>query len=384
MAAETEKPDGIQFATELHGMAATPQRLPEKDVLIESIRDAREAGLKYVTPNELGIRRVRRGKGFSYTDESGRPIKDPATLERVSRLAIPPAWESVWICAHERGHLQAVGIDAKGRRQYLYHEAYRQARDCNKFNRLITFGACLPRMRRIVARDLRRPGLPKRKVLAVIVRLLDETCVRVGNAAYARENDSYGVTPLEVKHASVEGGTLTLKFRGKSGVEQEYSLDDARLARIVRRTRELPGRPLFQYLDGNGRCRTIQSSDVNDYIRLISGEDFTAKDFRTWHGTAQALAALLEAGPASSKAEARRRLSRAITRTASRLGNRPATCRSYYIHPAVIESYLDQGLFRATFRNVNAPLRSCEKTMLALVKRIHCPRVRLTVLARAS
>lgn len=343
----------------------------------DSVKAAESAGLKYVNAGESGIWRRRNGRGYVYEDSRGRRVTDPKVLDRIRSLAIPPAWEAVWICASADGHLQAVGQDAKGRRQYRYHEDYRLAQDCNKFNRIISFGAALPRMRRIVTRDLRRAGMPKRKVMALLVRLLDETCIRVGNSEYARSNESYGLTTFKDDHARIRGGTVQFKFRAKSGVEQELSLENPRLARLIKRSRDLPGEELFQYCGEDSQYRAVQSADVNEYIRQISGEEFTAKDFRTWHGTVRALMELSQIGPATSKADAKRRLSEAVKATARQLGNRPATCRSYYIHPAVLDSYLDQRLFRGEEGCSSPTLRSFEKTLLTLVKRIHRPRVKL-------
>jgi DNA topoisomerase-1 len=341
-----------------------------------SIKDARAAGLQYVTPQEPGITRRRAGRGFVYRDAEGRVVRDSATLERIAALVIPPAWEQVWICANEKGHLQAVGRDARGRIQYRYHASYRDARDFNKFNRMIAFGAVLPRIRRVVARDLARPDMSKRKLMAMVVRLLDRTCFRVGNNEYARENESYGLTTLRDEHVQITGSEIRFHFRAKSGVEQDVSLKDARLAPLVKESRDIEGDDLFQYLDEEGKRHPVQAADVNAYLRAAAGQNVTAKDFRTWHGTVQMLMELSEAGPATSATDAKRRLSSAVKATAKRLGNRPATCRGYYIHPEVIESYMSSKLFRALEKaGAQSTFRGCEAALLTLVTKVHRPRL---------
>ncbi len=352
--------------------------LPKNGVQAASIEDARNAGLKYVTADEPGIVRRRRGTGFVYFQPGGRAVKDRSTLERIRKLAIPPAWESVWICPAERGHLQACGRDAKGRKQYIYHQSYREARDFNKFNHVIAFGSYLPRIRRVVGRDLARPGIPKRKAIALAVRLLDEACFRIGNTEYERQNGSHGLTTLKDRHVQIRGADVRFNFRAKSGVKQDASLKSARLARLLKQARDIPGDELFQYRAEDGKNHAIQSGDVNAYLREISGSDITAKDFRTWHGTVQMLKHLCEVGPANSASEAKRRLQSAIKTTATRLGNRPATCRGYYIHPEVIESYMSRKLFK-TLSSVERPrtLHDCEQALLTLVKRVHRPRLRV-------
>jgi len=351
---------------------------PKNGIELASISDARRVGLKYVTAGELGIARRRRGKGFVYLDAHGKVIRDASTLERINALAIPPAWESVWICSTERGHLQVIGRDAKGRKQYIYHSAYRQARDFNKFNHVISFGAALPRVRRTVARDLSRPGLPKRKVMALMVRLLDQTCLRIGNNEYARTNGSYGLTTLKDEHVEIRGSKIHFHFRAKSGVEQDISLSNRRLAKMLKQTRDVEGEDLFQYRGEDGEFHSVQSADVNGYLREVAREDVTAKDFRTWHGTVQMLRELSQSGPANSATDAKRRLSAAVKITAERLGNRPATCRGYYIHPDVIESYLSRKLFRAMENcEVTRSLHTYETALLKLVQKVHRPRVKI-------
>jgi DNA topoisomerase-1 len=299
---------------------------------------AREAGLRYVSDDHQGIRRLRRGRGFVYV-LGDSIVRDRATLSRIRRLAIPPAWTDVWICAQENGHIQATGRDARGRKQYRYHPEWRRTRDEAKYGRMMAFGRALPKLRARVARDLRRKGLPREKVLAAIVRLLDATFMRVGNDEYRRHNGSHGLTTLHDKHATVRGGDITFEFRGKAGKMHTIGLRDAGLARIVKHCQELPGQDLFQYLDEAGKVRDVTSGDVNDYIREISGEAFTAKDFRTWAGTvlaAVALAAVEDEGKPTKK-----NVVRAIESVAERLGNTPAVCRKCYVHPEVLESYLD-------------------------------------------
>lgn len=306
---------------------------------------AKAAGLRYVTGNGPGITRRRSGKGFVYVGPDSRPVRDPSTHERIRSLVIPPAWGDVWISPTANGHIQAVGRDARGRKQYRYHPDYRAFRDQTKFARMAAFGAVLPKIRQQVAKDLSIQGLPKRKVVAAIVRLMDQTCVRVGNEEYAKSNHSFGLTTLRDRHADVKGDTIHLHFRGKSKQEHDIELRDRKLSRIMKRCQDLPGQDLFQYQENGGEPVKVSSSDVNDYLREITGDEITAKDFRTWHGTghmAQQLAAL---GPAKSQTEAKRNIVTAVKETARRLGNRPAACRKYYIHPALFESYLDRSMF---------------------------------------
>ena len=295
-------------------------------------------GLVYVSDDRPGIRRVRKGEGFVYRTPEGRPLRDKATLERIRKLAVPPAYEDVWICPDPRGHLQATGRDARGRKQYRYHAQWRIARDADKFERMLEFGAVLPRIRKRVAADLAGPigERPRREtVLATLVRLLDTTLVRVGNDEYARTNQSYGLTTLRNRHAAVEGSTLRLRFRGKSGVLHEVALEDPRVARVVRRCQAMPGQDLFTYEDEDGTPRSVGSAEVNDYIRAASGADFTAKDFRTWHGTVHALA--LWADQMAAEAASRVSANQVLAEVARRLGNTVAVCKKAYVHPRVLE-----------------------------------------------
>jgi DNA topoisomerase I len=311
----------------------------------DPLESAAEAGLRYVSGCGPCIRRVRHGKTFRYLGTDGRPLRDPKHLQRIRSLVIPPAWRDVWICPSPNGHLQAVGWDVKGRKQYRYHPEYRAVRDQAKFSRMIAFGAVLARIRQAVQRDLDRRGLPKEKVLATVVRLLETVFIRVGNSEYAKENDSFGLTTMRDRHVRFEGAKLMFRFRGKSGQEHTIELTDRRLARIVKQCQDLPGYDLFQYLDSEGQICVIDSADVNRYIREVSGADFTAKDFRTWAGTVLAARELYQAGPASSDTAAKKVVVDAIKRVAKTLGNRPATCRKYYVHPAILDAYADGSLF---------------------------------------
>jgi DNA topoisomerase-1 len=303
--------------------------------------DAESAGLRWVSDERPGIRRRRRGKGFLYARADGSPVPEGPELARIRRLAVPPAWSDVWICPDPRGHLQATGRDARGRKQYRYHDRWREARDANKFDRIVAFGRALPRIRRRCSRDLGRAGLPRERVLAAIVRLLDESLIRVGNREYARDNKSFGLTTLRSRHVKVRGAEIRFSFRGKSGVEHSLGVSDKRVARVVRRLQDLPGQDVFQYLDEEGRRRGIDSSDVNDYLREISGSDFTAKDFRTWTATVLAAEALREMQHFDGDVEAKKNVVAAIESVAARLGNTPAVCRRCYVHPAITDSYLD-------------------------------------------
>jgi DNA topoisomerase I len=299
---------------------------------------ARAEGLRYTTDHEAGLRRVVRGKGFVYLDSRGRVVRDAATLARIRSLAIPPAYKDVWICAHANGHLQATGRDARGRKQYRYHPRWRVHRDATKFDRMLEFGAALPRIRRRVARDLRRAGLPREKVLATIVRLLECTLIRVGNEEYARANGSFGLTTLRDRHVELNGATVQLEFRGKSGILQKVSIADRNVARIVRDCRDIPGQELFQWIDAAGERRRIDSNDVNEYLREASGGPFTAKDFRTWFATLEALE-YLRTRSARTDRETRSLIVETAKYVSAKLGNTPAICRKCYIHPEVFAAF---------------------------------------------
>jgi DNA topoisomerase I len=302
---------------------------------------AKAAGLRYVAEATEGIRRRKAATGFRYAHSDGSAVRDRQTLGRIRALAIPPAWCNVWICPRDDGHLQASGRDARGRKQYRYHRRWRELRDETKFGRMAAFAAALPRMRRCVRRDLSLPGLPREKVLATVVRLLEATLIRVGNEAYARQNDSFGLTTLRGRQVRVRGGTLQFRFRGKSGVRHEIELADPRLAKIVRRMQDLPGEELVQYVDEAGETRRIGSDDVNAYLKEITGQEFTSKDFRTWAGTMLAARALHSCKPFQTQTEAQRNVALAIEAVAKQLGNTRAVCRKCYVHPAIIDAYLD-------------------------------------------
>jgi DNA topoisomerase-1 len=306
----------------------------------DPVQSAKDAGLRYVSDESPGVRRVRSGGGFRYVGPNGRPVRDEQTLARIRALAIPPAWADVWICPLANGHLQATGRDARGRKQYRYHARWREVRDGTKYDRMISFGQALPLIRARTEEHLGLPGLPREKVLAAVVRLLELTHIRVGNDEYARMNQSFGLTTLRDRHAAIEGSTVSFSFRGKSGVKHAIELTDRRLARVVRHCQELPGQELFQYVGDDGRVYDVGSDDVNDYLRENTGQDFTAKDFRTWAGTVLAACELSAAEAAGSKREAQRQVVEAVTAVAERLGNTVAVCRKCYIHPAVFDAYL--------------------------------------------
>lgn len=305
---------------------------------------AEAAGLTYVLDTGPGIGREPDGDGFRYLKPNGRPLTDEAELKRIKALGIPPAWREVWICPRADGHLQATGRDARGRKQYRYHQRWRELRDETKYERTLAFAAALPALRERIAHDLARPGLPREKVIAAVVRLLELTHIRVGNEEYARDNKSYGLTTMLDRHVSVEGGKLRFAFKGKSGVRHKVVLSDRRLAKLVQRCRDLPGQQLFQYLDEAGTVQDLGSADVNAYLREVTGQPFTAKDFRTWAGTVWAASMLRLEPQAASEREAKGQLARAIEAVAGRLGNTPTICRKCYVHPAVIEAHLDGSL----------------------------------------
>jgi DNA topoisomerase-1 len=309
-----------------------------------------KARLRLWSDAQPGIRRARTGKSFSYRGASGRAVRDEQTLARIRALAIPPAWTGVLICPDPRGHLQAVGFDARGRKQYRYHPAFRAKRDGAKYGRLAAFGRALPRIRARVKADLAKRGLPRDKVLAAVVELLDRTHLRVGNAEYAKSNKSFGLTTLHDRHVTFTSGKLKLRFRGKSGVPHERVISDARLARVVRHCRDLPGQDLFQYHGPNGQPKPIGSADVNDYIRKAAGAEFTAKDFRTWAGTVKAAAKLADQKHPATKTAAERCVCSVIKEVASELGNTAAVCRKSYVHPAVLEAFAGDGLPKARAR----------------------------------
>jgi len=332
---------------------------------------ARASGLAYVSDRRPGIRRRGVAGRFRYVDAAGRPVRDAATLRRIAALAVPPAWRDVWICPSPRGHVQATGRDARGRKQYRYHARWRSARDETKFHRAIAFAEALPRIRARVAADLARPGLRRRKVIATVVRLLETTFLRVGNEEYARQNESFGLTTLRDQHADVDGGRVRFTFRGKAGKLHRVLVRDRRIAAIVRRCQDLPGEELFQYEADDGRPHAIGSSDVNAYLREISGEAFSAKDFRTWAGTVLAAVALALCPPCRTRTAAKRSVVRAVAEAAERLGNTPAVCRKAYIHPAVFEAFLEGvtiALPASASGAAAAALRPEERAVLELLR----------------
>ena len=352
------------------------QRELETGSLADPRETAESAGLVYVSDEMPGIRRRRSGKGFSYRREGhgsqlGALVTDRALIARIRSLAIPPAWTDVWIAATPRGHLQATGRDARGRKQYRYHPAFREIRETGKYEHLIDFAQALPRIRAAVAAHMALAGLPREKVLATIVNLLETTLIRVGNADYARENKSYGLTTLNNPHIKVNGTALRFHFKGKSGKVWRLQVKDRRVARVVRACQELPGQQLFQYLDDQGEPRGVSSSDVNDYLREVSGLDITAKDFRTWAGTVQAAWALMELGVGANVTQSKRNLKLAIAQVAERLGNTVAICRKCYVHPQIVECYLE-GAFTLLPNNEADPaphvLTSQEAAVLAFLQ----------------
>jgi len=332
---------------------------------------AQEAGLVYASDFEPGIRRVRKGSGFVYLDPHGKRVTDRDTLDRISALAIPPAWKDVWICTRPRGHLQATGRDARGRKQNRYHARWHKIRDADKFARLLGFARALPKLRRRVTRDLSQPGLPREKVVATIVRLLELTFARIGNEEYARQNGSFGLTTLRDRHVQIKGPTVRFLFKGKSGSEVELDITNRRVARVVKRCEELPGQMLFQYIDPAGDRRTVTSDDVNQYLRETSGEDYTAKDFRTWGATVLAASALREVVSFESDTEAKHNVVAAIDSVARRLGHTRAVCRKSYVHPAVIDTYMDgslESVLKVVEGRTHRNLKAEEAAVMALLK----------------
>ncbi|WP_211948571.1 DNA topoisomerase IB [Cupriavidus yeoncheonensis] len=331
----------------------------------------REAGLHYVDDSAPGITRRRRGSGFIYVDARGNRVRDAATLARIAALAIPPAYESVWICADAGGHLQATGRDARGRKQYVYHADWGALRDTDKYARLPDFGRTLPRLRGRVERDLGRNGMPREKVIAAVVRLLDATLVRVGSPRYAQQNRTYGLTTLRRRHVTVHGSKLRFQFTGKSGITHDVSVNDPRVARVVRTCADLPGQCLFKYLDSDGEVRDIGSADVNAYLRDVTGGEFTAKDFRTWAGSVHALALLRAAArePSAPEAQRRKAVADAIKTVAQRLRNTVAVCRKCYVHPAVIDAFLAGDADAGATGRTQTHLRADEARLLRLLEK---------------
>ncbi len=336
-------------------MLLDPNTSPENVV---DPRDAAEtAGLSYVSDEEPGIRRKKSGKGFTYVGPDGKKVEDKATLDRIRSLAIPPAYTDVWICARPSGHIQATGRDAKGRKQYRYHPAFREVRESTKYEHMIEFAKGLPAIRRTIDEHMKLPGLSREKVLATVVHLLENTLIRVGNADYAKQNKSYGLTTLRDPHVKVEGAELKFQFKGKSGKTWRLAVKDRRIAKIVKACQDLPGQDLFQYLDEAGERQSVTSADVNAYLKEITGRDITAKDFRTWAGTVLAAMALSEFEEFDSEAKAKKNIRAAIEKVSSRLGNTPSICRKCYVHPEVFACYLDGALLLEIRNEVEAELR---------------------------
>ena len=351
------------------------KKIAEIEIAPEPEAVAEEAGLRYVSDEQPGYTRKRKGDDFEYFDTEGKRIRDEMRLLRLKRLAIPPAYTDVWICPSPNGHLQATGRDARGRKQYRYHERWREVRDENKYDRMVVFGKALPQIRRRINRDLRRRGLPREKVLATVVQLLERTFIRIGNEEYAKENKSFGLTTMRNRHVDVTATKLKFSFRGKSGVRHEVDISDRRLAKIIRELQDLPGQDIFQYVDEEGQVRDIDSQDVNDYLREITGEDFTAKDFRTWAGTVLTAMALNAQEAFQNKTQAKKNIKDAISAVAKILGNTPAICRKCYVHPAVLETYLDgemiEGLKQKTEETLErkvGDLKSEEAAVLSFLR----------------
>lgn len=341
----------------------------DPETLVDPGASARAAGLRYISDLSPGIRRKRAGASFRYAAPDGRALHDTETLGRIKRLAVPPAWRDVWISPDPRGHIQATGRDARGRKQYRYHPRWRQVRDAVKYDRMLAFAQALPRIRERTDKDLERAGMPKEKVLAAIVRLLEETRIRVGNEEYRKENHSFGLTTLRDRQVEVIGSEVRFAFHGKSGKLHRVTLRDRRMARLIARSQEIPGQELFEYLDENGEPKTIRSEDVNEYLREVSGEDFTAKDFRTWAGTILAARFFREAAITPQTRGAKKALVRAIAHVADELGNTPAIARKSYIHPAVIAAFLAGSLKPIRYRAEQDPykLSAEERGLLKLL-----------------
>ncbi len=351
------------------------KKIAELEVVTDPEEAAKGAGLRYVTDDKPGYTRKRRGKTFTYFDTAGKEIKDETCILRLNRLAIPPAYKDVWICPSPNGHLQATGFDDRGRKQYRYHERWRAERDENKYEKMVVFGQALPKIRRRLTRDLKKRGLPREKVIATVVQLLEKTLIRIGNEEYAKENKSFGLTTMRSRHVDVKGETLRFRFRGKSGIEHDIDVEDRRVARIVRKLQDLPGQEVFQYLDEEGARHQVTSDDVNEYLHKITGEEFTAKDFRTWAGTVMAAMMLQRQETFENKSQAKKNVKAAIKAVATVLGNTPAVCRKCYVHPAVLETYLDGSLIESlkkptekTLEDSLGNLRSEEAAVLAFLR----------------
>jgi DNA topoisomerase I len=355
-------------------MAQTGKRRkkPTLELITDPIEVAKAASLRYVNDNEPGIARQRIGDDFGYIGPDGKTIRDVETLERIKHLAIPPAYTDVWICADPDGHIQATGRDARGRKQYRYHPRWAEVRGQTKFDRMILFGEALPKIRARVDQDLSLRGLPREKVLAAVVSIMDTTFIRIGNMEYARDNDSYGLTTMHDEHVEVSGATIHFEFRGKSGKDHAIDLKDKRLAKIVKRSQDIPGQALFQYTDDTGGHHAITSSDVNNYLREITGESFTAKDFRTWGGTTLAIVALATCAAYETQSEYKKNVAQMYKAVSGTLGNTVAVCKKYYVHPAVIEAYQDGTLLslfeQQADKNGKDDMQRAEAAVMALLR----------------
>jgi DNA topoisomerase I len=330
---------------------------PEPQLIVDPRDAAESVGLRYVSDDEPGLRRRKTGKGFSYLKPDGRSVRDKATRERIRKLAIPPAYRDVWICSRANGHIQATGRDAKGRKQYRYHPNFREFRESTKYEHMLDFARSLPDIRAKIAKHMGRRGLPREKVIATVVHLLETTLIRVGNDDYAKQNKSYGLTTMRGPHVKVEGAELRFHFTGKSGKTWRIKINDRRAAKIVKACQELPGQELFQYLDEDGQRKNVTSSDVNAYLREITGRDVTAKDFRTWAGSVLAALALQEFERFDSQAQLKKNVRAAIENVAARLGNTPAICRKCYVHPEILKSYAEGALLVQVKDRVDGELR---------------------------
>ena len=371
---DTPKQD-IKAAAKI--MAGSVGKAEGVDESADENREAAEAaGLVYVSDEDPGITRKKSGTGWRFIDAKGRTIKDYWDKKRIEKIGVPPAYTDVWICPKENGHIQATGRDAKGRKQYRYHAKWTEAREEAKYERMMEFGKLLPNLRKRVSADMRKPGLPRDKVLATLVALLEKTLIRIGNEDYAKDNKSFGLTTLRNRHVDIDGSTLRFDFKGKSGKTWNLDLKDRRVAKVVRSIQDLPGQHLFQYLDEEGKRQPVDSADVNDYLREITGEDVTAKDFRTWAGTVLASMALAEFEAVDSQALMKKNVKAAIEKVASRLGNTPTICRKCYVHPQVVTSYLDGSLLQEiksdveqTLSESSEHLRPEEAALLGLLSR---------------
>lgn len=351
------------------------KKIDDLEIVTDPEVAAEEAGLRYVSDDKPGYTRQKRGRTFVYFDTEGKEIKDETRILRINRLAVPPAYTDVWVCPSPNGHLQATGRDDRGRKQYRYHERWREERDENKYEKMVIFAQALPKIRRRINKDLKLRGLPREKVLATVVQLLERTLIRIGNEEYAKENKSFGLTTMRNRHVDVKGATVRFRFRGKSGKEHDVDTEDRRVAKIIRQLQDLPGQEVFQYLDEECERHLVTSDDVNEYLHEITGEEFTAKDFRTWAGTVMAAMALKAQVAFENKSQAKQNVKAAISAVAKMLGNTPAVCRKCYVHPAVLETYLDgnliEGLKKETEKTLEeslADLRSEEAAVLSFLR----------------